>query len=272
MSEIYDGDRPGAAGGVSGKLARLEALAGELAREDWAGLPATVQDEAIRVLERAEAAQAAIRGAALAAFADGPGCSWYGQQSMTSFLVAETRVTRAAATGHAGWAKRHARHPRVMAALAAMQITVSIAIRICGWSDLLPEEHRDSCEEILVAAWQGGCTIGDLAMLARQMLEELAPDQDGKPPVTGVTLDTTFDGAGLLRGDLAPGVTALVKAAFATWAQKQGPEDHRTLAERQHAALGEICRQVLTLAGQPAPAPERDPASTTPAGDDTADG
>ena len=87
MNDSHDGS-------VRGKLARLRDLAGELAREDWAGLPATVQDEAIRVLEQAEAAQAATRGAALAAFADGPGLSWYGQQSMTSFLVAETRVTR----------------------------------------------------------------------------------------------------------------------------------------------------------------------------------
>src|SRR5579872_1734167 len=93
------------AGSVSGRLAQLKALAGQLAREDWASLPAPVQDQAVRILEEAEAAQTAIRGAALAAISDGPVLSWYGQQTVPSFLVAENRITRPAARGHQAWAK-----------------------------------------------------------------------------------------------------------------------------------------------------------------------
>ena len=247
-----DGQVPGS---VTGKLTLLRALAGHLAREDWASLPAPVQDEAIRILEQAEAAQAAIRGAALAAISDGPVLSWYGQQSVTSYLVAETRVTRPAARGHQAWAKRHGQHPQVMDALARMDITAPVAAKICGWSGVLPQEHQAMADEILLGAWLGGCTEGDLAMLARQMREELDPDHDGKPPAPGLTVDTTIDGASVLHGDLAPGVTALVKAAFEKYAVKQGPEDHRTLAERQHDALGQICRQVLTPRPQPVPVP-----------------
>ncbi|HLJ99682.1 MAG TPA: DUF222 domain-containing protein [Streptosporangiaceae bacterium] len=247
---------------ISGKLTMLRTLAGELARVDWAALPTTVQDEAVRVLEEAEAAQAAIRGAALAAISDGPVLSWYGQQTLTSFLVAETRITRPAARAHHAWARRHSSHPQVMDALARMQIKTSIAVKICGWTGQLPQQYQAMADEILLTAWLGGCTEGDLAMLARQMRHELDPGHDDKPPAPGLTVDTTIDGAAVLHGDLTPGVTALVKAAFDTYAAKQGPEDHRTLAERQHDALGHICRQVLTLAGQPHPSPATTPPST----------
>jgi len=256
------------AGSVSGRLAQLKALAGQLAREDWASLPAPVQDQAVRILEEAEAAQTAIRGAALAAISDGPVLSWYGQQTVPSFLVAETRITRPAARGHQAWAKRHARHPAIMDALARMRLKTSIAAKICSWSDQLPDEHRAMADEILLGAWLGGCTEGDLAMLARQMQEELDPDHDDRPPAPGVTIDTTIDGASVLHCDLTPGVTALVKAAFDKYAVKQGAEDHRTLAERQHDALGQICRQVLSVAGQPTPRPHAPAAgSDTTAGD-----
>ena len=255
---------------ISGKLTMLRTLAGELARVDWAALPTTVQDEAVRVLEEAEAAQAAIRGAALAAISDGPVLSWYGQQTLTSFLVAETRITRPAARAHHAWARRHSSHPQVMDALARMQIKTSIAVKICGWTGQLPQQYQAMADEILLTAWLGGCTEGDLAMLARQMREELDPGHDDKPPAPGLTVDTTIDGAAVLHGDLTPGVTALVKAAFSTYAARQGPEDHRTLAERQHDALGHICRQVLTLTGQQ-PRPHQAPAGTT-AGPDPASG
>lgn len=253
MSDINDRDHVMATDSVGDRLALLLSLTAGLAQEDWAGLPAETQDDAIRALEQAEASHAAIRGAALAAFVDGPGLSWYGQQSATQYLVAETKVTLPAAKAHQAWAKRHARHPLIMDALGRQRITTSIAARICGWSDQLPSEYQAMADEILLNAWLGGCTEGVLAMLAREMREKLDTDNDGKPPAQGVTLDTTLDGASVLHGDLAPGVTALVKAAFEKYAVKQGADDHRTLAERQHDAVGEICRQVLSLHGQTQP-------------------
>ncbi|HLK00596.1 MAG TPA: hypothetical protein VKU39_11905 [Streptosporangiaceae bacterium] len=266
MCDTSDDDTVAAApvpGSVTGKLDLLKTLAGQLAGEEWASLPGTVQDYAVRVIEEAEAAQTAIRGAALAAISDGPVLSWYGQQTATAFLVAETRITRPAARAHQAWARRHARHPAIMEALARMQVKTSVAAKICGWSDLLPEEHRAMADEILLTAWLGGCTEGDLVMLARQMREELDPGHDDKPPVPGVSIDTTIDGASVLHGDLTPGVTALVKAAFEKYAIKQGAEDHRTLAERQHDALGQICRQVLSLGGQPHHRPANHPGTST---------
>src|SRR5487761_121732 len=83
--------------GVSGKLARLRELVAELAQQDWAALPAAVHDQAVRVIEDAEAGHAAIRGAVLSAAGTGPVCSWYGHQCLTSYLAAETRVTKPAA-------------------------------------------------------------------------------------------------------------------------------------------------------------------------------
>jgi hypothetical protein len=230
MSETLNSDAAQVPDSLGAKLAMLRTLTADLAQQDWASVPACVQDEAVRVLEDADAAQAAVRGAVLTAFAAGPGMSWYGHQSVRSYLVGETRITRGAATGHLKWVKRHTGHPQVMAALARQQITASAAARICELTGLLPDEHQAMADDILLGAWLGGGGEGDLMMLAREMREQLCQDEDDdRPPVATVTVDTTLDGAGVINGDLTPGVTALVKAAFEKYAAWQGPGDTRTL-------------------------------------------
>ena len=42
-----------------------------------------------------------------------------------SWLIHRTGITRGAAVGHSAWAKRAATHPRVLAALAAGQVSES---------------------------------------------------------------------------------------------------------------------------------------------------
>ena len=55
-----------------------------------------------------------------------------------SWLIHRTGITRGAAVGHTAWAKRVAAHPRVIAALAAGQVSESAGRLICLWTGKLP--------------------------------------------------------------------------------------------------------------------------------------
>ena len=77
-------------------------------------------------------------GAFLAAFTAGAGPAGDGDYSAVSWLIHRTGITRGAAVGHSAWAKRVATHPRVLAALAAGQVSESVGRVICLWTDKLP--------------------------------------------------------------------------------------------------------------------------------------
>jgi hypothetical protein len=72
-----------------------------------------------------------------------------------------------------------------------------------------------------------------------------------------VCLDTTFDGAGVIRGDLTPECAAMVQAVLDALAAPAGRGDLRTHPERYHDALAEAMRRLLSSdllpqrAGQP---------------------
>ena len=65
----------------------------------------------------------AARAWFLAAFTAGQGHAGDGDYSAVSWLIHRTGITRGAAVGHTAWAKRTATHPRVLAALAAGQVS-----------------------------------------------------------------------------------------------------------------------------------------------------
>ena len=73
-----------------------------------------------------------------------------------SWLIHRTGITRGAAIGHTAWSKRVASHPRVIAALAAGQVSESAGRVICLWTGKLPLEYRDAADEQLLAAFAGG--------------------------------------------------------------------------------------------------------------------
>ena len=72
-----------------------------------------------------------------------------------------------------------------------------------------------------------------------------------------LSLDTTFDGAGVIRGDLTPECAALVQAVLDALSAPQGGGDLRTRPQRYHDALAEAMRRLLASdllpqrAGQP---------------------
>ena len=59
-----------------------------------------------------------------------------------------------------------------------------------------------------------------------------------------VRLEATFDGAGVLNGDLTPDCAAVVGAVLDALSAPAGAEDTRTHAQRCHDALQEAMRRL----------------------------
>ena len=116
---------------------------------------------------------------------------------------------------------------------------------MCAWTDLLPAGHRAGADAILLAAAADGADLADLAQLAEEMRRRTArPDADGDDGFKdrSVSLDVTFGQAGKLNGDLTPQCTAALGAVLDALGKRAGPEDLRTVWQRRHDALEEMCR------------------------------
>jgi hypothetical protein len=226
---------------------------GYLAAASAAQLPAEAQAECLRELEQDAAALTAARAGFLAAFTAGQGHAGDGDYSAVSWLMHRTGITRGAAVGHSAWAKRTASHPRVVAALAAGQVSESAGRVICLWTGKLPQQYRDAADEQLLAAFAGGLGLADLAGLFAEMYVRARgdlPDEDPGREFADreVKLATTIGGAGVLHGDLTAGCAAAVAAVLDALAAPAGKDDDRTRGQRYHDALAEAMRR-LTAAG-----------------------
>ena len=231
-----------------------------LATADMASLPAAAQAECLRGLERAESLHTAARAGVLAAFMSCGGCEDDGQGSARAWLRWQTRITNGAAAGAVGWARRLAAHPAVGEALAAGEISASWAREICSWTARLPEGKQADADAILLAAAAGGAELADLAGLAEEMRRRCAqPDGDADDGFADrwLRLDRTLHGAGRVEGDLSPQCTAALDAVLDALGKKTGPEDTRTMGQRNHDGLEEACRRLIASgcvpdrAGQP---------------------
>jgi len=242
-------------------LHMLESALSYLTAADPTQMPTVIQAQALTTLERADARTTAARAAILAAFTASRGYREDGDYSPGSWLMHRTRVTRAAAGDHAGWSRRTRTHPRVLAELAAGDISKSYARTICGWTGRLPEDCQDNADEILVGAAQMGMGLADLAGLAAEIAARArpdAPDEDGpRFEDRAVKVESTFGGAGVMTGDLTPECAAVVSAVLDALSAPRGAEDDRTHAQRYHDGLEEACRRLVAAgllpgrAGQP---------------------
>jgi len=220
-----------------------------LAAADAAQLPAETQAECLRRLERTDAISTAVRASFLAAFTAGKGYSADADYSPRAWLMHRTGITRSAAASHTAWAGRAGTHPRVVAALAAGDLSESYGRAICRWTDKLPEKFREESDELLLAAAAAGLGLADLAALFAEMYERARgdlPDEDQERDFgdRGVRLETTFQGAGVLHGELTPECAALVGAVLDALSAPAGAEDDRTREQRYHDALGEAMRRL----------------------------
>jgi uncharacterized protein DUF222 len=240
----------------------LDAALAYLAAADPTRVPTEIQARCLAVLERADARLTAARASYLAPFIAGQGYREDGEYSARSWLIHQTRVTKATAVDHVGWSRRKHTHPRIIAALAAGDLpSKSYARTICTWTDKLPDDCRDNADAILVSAAQMGMDLPDLAALAAEIEARSRPDvPDEDAPRfedRAVKLETTFGGAGVLTGELSPECTAVVTAVLDALSAPRGAEDDRSHAMRYHDALEEACRRLMAAgllperAGQP---------------------
>jgi Domain of unknown function (DUF222)/HNH endonuclease len=254
------GQVPAAPATAAQAVAMVQAGLGWLAATDAASLPAAVQGDCLRGLERAASMHTAARSRVLRAFNAQGGYEGDGQGSARTWLKWQCRVTDGAASGALLWTRRLAAHPAVGEALAGGDISESWARRICEWADALPEDVRGDADVILLGAADGGAGLGDLAALAEELRERCArPDTDGDDGFTDRSLhmDTTFGGVGKLDGNLTPQCAAAMQAVLDALGKRRGPEDLRTKGQRLHDALEDACRRLVASgclperAGQP---------------------
>jgi hypothetical protein len=245
-------------------LGMLESAMGYLAKADATAMAAEIQAQCLRTLEKVDSVETAARASILQAFASGQGCAEDADYSPRAWLVHRTRITRGAAAFHMKWARRAAAHPVVAAALAEAAVSESWARVICGLTDRLPAEDRDAADAILIEAARGDATLADLLGLGETMYEmskSRTPD-DGDDPERmfedrSVRLIRTFQGAGVLTGDLTPECAAAVGKVLDALSAPAGPEDTRTQEQRCHDALEDAMHRLVAAdmvparAGQP---------------------
>ena len=170
-----------------------------MAAADPTAMAAQAQAECLQALEQGDAMSTAARARILAAFTAGQDYSADADYSPTSWLIHRTKVTKGAARGHVGWARRAVTHSQVVAALAeGTVLTESMARLICQWTDKLPESCQDAADDILIAAARAGARKEDLAALAAEIYARSLPedDSDGEPVFEDrqVRVETTFAG------------------------------------------------------------------------------
>jgi hypothetical protein len=163
---------------------------------------------------------------------------------------------------YTAWVGRAAAHPLIAQVLAAGELSESYARTICGWTGKLPEESRPDADAILAGAAGAGMDLRDLAALAAEIYARSLPDtpdedKDGAFEDRSVRLETTFEGAGVLGGDLTPECAAVVGAVLDALSAPAGAEDTRSQAQRYHDGLQEAMRRLVAAgllperAGQP---------------------
>lgn len=243
-------------------LDMLQSAMSYLAAADPTAMAAEGQAECLQALERLDAVETAARAWILGAFTTGRGYSADADYSPRAWLIHKTRVTRGAAAGHLGWARRATAHPEVIAALAEGHVlTESMARTVCGWTDRLPEDCRPAADAILVAAAQAGADQRGLAELAAEIYTRSLP-VPGDGPDDGfddrsVRVETTFEGAGVITGNLTPECAAVVGAVLDALSAPMGAQDTRTQTQRYHDALHQAMDRLIAAgllperAGQP---------------------
>ncbi len=139
----------------------LESVMGSLADADPAGLGEQEVARRLRVLERVDAIEAAVRGRLLEVFDAQDGSVSDGQRSTRTWLMHVTRVTRGQAGEHMAVQALAREHPVLLAALAEGDVlTKSVALQLARWTRPIPADCRAKAEEIVVAAARAGRPAG----------------------------------------------------------------------------------------------------------------
>jgi len=244
---------------VAQALGMLRSAMGYLSAADATALAAETQAQCLQTLEQINSMGTAARASLLAAFTSGQGYTADADYSPRAWLIHKTRITKGAAVAYTAWVRRAEAHPEVAGVLATGEMSESFARMICMWTDKLPPDCRPAADAILLTAAKAGADLRDLAGLAAEILARSGPEDspDDKFEDRCLKLESTFDGAGVLSGDLTPECAAVVTAVLDALSAPAGAEDTRTYAQRYHDALQEAMRRLVAAgllperAGQP---------------------
>ena len=236
---------------------------GYLAAADPTALAAQAQAECLQALEQGDAIATAARARILAAFTAGQG--YCRRRGLQPDLLADPphpdhQRRRPRPPGLGPPRRRPTRRcwrrwPRGPCCRSRWPGT------ICGWTDKLPADCRETADEILVAAARAGARKEDLAALAAEIYARSLPEDEDDPEPgfedRQVRVETTFGGAGVISGDLTPECAAVVTAVLDALSAPRGAEDTRTREQRYHDALEDAMRRLVASgllpgrAGQP---------------------
>jgi hypothetical protein len=172
-----------------------------------------------------------------------------GYGSSSSWLAAKAGMSKKGARAAVRQMRQVAGRPLLGSALAAGDVTDSLAAAIADWTRKLPAPMRDETDRILLEAASAGASLDDLAAIAACAIETWRaqqPDPDEPDPGDRyVQMGTTFGDAGVIRGDLTPECATAVRAVLEALGKKGGPEDDRTEGQRFHDALQLACTLLL---------------------------
>ena len=287
---------------------------GYLAAADATAMAAETQARCLQMLEQANSVGTAARTSILAAFTAGQGYSADADYSPRAWLIHKTHVAPGAAVAYTAWVRRAAAHPEIAAALAAGEVSESVARTICAWTGKLPARCQQDADAILLGAALKGADVRDLAMLAGEIYGRSQAQGQGRRTRTrtrtttrtrarttsqdqgkddeartrtrtrtrartpartenqgdgqgtdedevfddrSVKLETTFEGAGVVHGDLTPECAAIVGTVLDALSAPAGAEDTRSKAQRCHDGLQDAMQRLVAAgllperAGQP---------------------
>jgi hypothetical protein len=171
-------------------------------------------------------------------------------QPLRSWLRVEQRLPRAEASRLVRLAEHLGDAPAVRDAFHLGEISDRHASAILTALHSVPAEIRPAFEEACVD-FARHCPPDEIAGFADALLDGLGIDKDSdlqrerRHARRGLDLVKTLYGDHRLSGTLSPEVGAKVAAAFALAAAPAGPDDERTLRQRQHDALGAIADHYL---------------------------
>jgi hypothetical protein len=241
--------------------AQQQAALGYLAQAGAGGVPAAALGECLRGLEDGDAVRAAARGVLLAAFDAEDGPAGDGHRTVRAWLIHATGVTWGQAAEHQALQGLAEGHRPLLAGLAARALSKSAAIQVAKWTKAIPEQYRDTAEQILVTAAGKGADLRGLAGLGAEIRARTArpdpDDRDDRHLGRGVSLHATIGGAGVVHGDLTPECRAMLQSVLDALSAPDGGGDQRTRAQRYHDALALAMKRLLASdllprrAGQP---------------------
>jgi hypothetical protein len=172
-----------------------------------------------------------------------------GYGSSSSWLAARAGMSRKGARAAVCQMRQLGQRPLLGEALAAGDITDSLAFTIADWTRRLPQDMRTGTDRILLEAAASGASVDDLATIAACAIEQWRAQQpdadDADPADRSLQLSLTFGGAAVLRGNLTPECATAVRAVLEALGKKAGPEDDRTEPQRFHDALQLACTLLL---------------------------